>query len=178
MSHECQQEFFQAVKAEFPENFRNCYVLDVGSLDINGNNRYLFENCYYVGVDIMPGKNVTVVSRCDQLVYPDGAFKTIISGEAFEHDMYFFESMENIIRMLSKKGLFVMTCAGRNRPEHGTRRTETISSPLTAQIEEWQDFYQNRREEDFTKIPEFAQMKGYFIEARNGQDLYYCGVKI
>jgi SAM-dependent methyltransferase len=125
----------------------------------------------------MSGDNVSMISRCGDLRYPNGTFKTIISGECFEHDMYFEESIKNIARMLSKGGLFTMTCAGKNRPEHGTRRTETISSPLTAQIEGWSDFYQNRTAQDFLDIPEFSQMKGKFFDARDFQDLYYCGVK-
>jgi SAM-dependent methyltransferase len=178
MSHPEQQDFFKMVKAEFPEHFHFCDVLDVGSLDINGSNRDLFEECSYVGCDIMPGANVSDISKCGNLKYPSEQFYTIISGECFEHDMYFEESIKNIVRMLAIGGLFVMTCAGRNRPEHGTRRTETASSPLTAQIPEWQDFYQNRTEEDFLKIPEFKKMSGFFHEARDGQDLYYCGVKV
>lgn len=56
MAHPEQQVFMLSVKNKFPEKFNNCSVLDVGSLDINGNNRYLFSNYTYIGVDIGVGK--------------------------------------------------------------------------------------------------------------------------
>ena len=52
MAHVAQQEFFKKVKEQFPERFKNCSVLDIGSLDLNGNNRYLFEDYTYIGVDV------------------------------------------------------------------------------------------------------------------------------
>ena len=141
MAHTEQQQFFQSVKDIFPGHFRNCTVLDVGSLDINGNNRYLFEHdeyyCEYVGLDISAGKNVDIVTPVHLASFKDGYFDTIISGECFEHDKHFDASIKSIVRMLCKGGLFTMTCAGPNRPEHGTTRTETESSPFTT------DYYQN-----------------------------------
>lgn len=177
MAHKEQIEFVELVKEEFKEHFTNCRVTEVGSLDINGSVRCLFVNCDYIGIDIAPGKGVDVVAKCHEANFLDESFDTIITCEALEHDMYFEETVKNIVRMLKKNGLFVMTCAGINRAEHGTRRTETISSPLTAQIEGWKDFYQNRTEQDFFNIPEFSQMNGVFFNERGGQDLYYCGVK-
>jgi SAM-dependent methyltransferase len=171
MAHREQREFFDSVKEVFHEHFRDSKVLDVGSLDINGNNRYLFENSAYIGLDIASGKNVDIVSPAHLSGFPSGYFDTIISGECFEHDLYFEDTIETIIRVLRKGGLFVMTCAGKNRQEHGTSKVDPESSPFT------NDFYQNRTAEDFQKIPEFSQMKGYFVEARNGMDLYYAGVK-
>ena len=44
MAHERQQEFCKKVKDIFPEYFKGVNVCDVGSLDINGNNHYLFED--------------------------------------------------------------------------------------------------------------------------------------
>ena len=52
MAHPEQRTFMTYVKEKFPEKFKNCRVLDIGSLDINGNNRYLFTDYTYVGVDI------------------------------------------------------------------------------------------------------------------------------
>ena len=42
---------------------RRACVLDIGSLDVNGNNRcHFIEPREYVGVDVGPGANVDVVS--------------------------------------------------------------------------------------------------------------------
>jgi hypothetical protein len=45
MAHQAQQDFCNSVRQLFPDHFRGKTVLDVGSLDINGNNRYLFTDC-------------------------------------------------------------------------------------------------------------------------------------
>ena len=41
------RDFTVFVKRIFGDYFMNKRVLDVGSGDINGNNRFLFENCEY-----------------------------------------------------------------------------------------------------------------------------------
>jgi hypothetical protein len=61
MAHKQQIEFCQKIKNSHSSFFSNKRVLDVGSLDVNGNNRYLFDNCEYTGIDIGNGKNVDIV---------------------------------------------------------------------------------------------------------------------
>lgn len=58
MAHIEQVEYCSKVKNKFPEWFINKFVLDIGSLDINGNNQYLFSNCPYLGLDIGDRKSV------------------------------------------------------------------------------------------------------------------------
>lgn len=48
MAHQAQIDFCTKIKNKIPQFFSNLKVLDVGSLDINGNNRYLFDNCEYL----------------------------------------------------------------------------------------------------------------------------------
>jgi hypothetical protein len=43
MAHIQQVKLFKISKEKFPNKFKDCTVLDVGSLDINGNTRFLFE---------------------------------------------------------------------------------------------------------------------------------------
>ena len=62
MAHHAQRLFFTRVKHRFPERFDGCSVLDIGSLDINGNNRYLFNGGTYIGIDVGQGRNVDVRS--------------------------------------------------------------------------------------------------------------------
>ena len=47
MAHLQQQIFFQSVKTKFPYLFTDVKVLDIGSLDINGNTRHFFSQPYY-----------------------------------------------------------------------------------------------------------------------------------
>ena len=98
-------------------------MLDVGSSDINGNNRFLFENCQYDGNNVIPANNVTIVSKTKDLQFPNETFDTIISTKCFEHDPEYRESFVKIYDMLKPDGLFVFTCDSTNRSEHGTRRT-------------------------------------------------------
>ena len=94
MAHEAQQLFCLEVRDKYPDAFKNKRVLDCGSLDINGSNRYLFDGCTYIGIDLGPGKNVDQISLIHEFTDPEG-FDTIISTECFEHDMYWDKSLRN-----------------------------------------------------------------------------------
>ena len=130
MAHNAQQDFFELVKNKFPKHFTNVRVLDIGSLDINGNTRRLLKQpYYYIGLDLDKGPNVDVV--CPAHLYDSGfQFDNIMSGECFEHDMFYETSLQNIIRLLKPGGLFVFTCASTDRPEHGTLRTSPTFIPF------------------------------------------------
>jgi len=109
--HEEARDFTIFVKKVFPEYFINKRVLDVGSGDINGNNRFLFENCHYDGNDVILAPNVTIVSKTKDLPFINNLFDTIISTECFEHDPEYKETFEKIYNMLKPDGLFCFTCA-------------------------------------------------------------------
>ena len=136
MSHVSQREFFQSVKEKFPDFFEGSRVLDVGSLDINGNSRHLFRDCEYIGLDLGTGPNVDVVSVAHE--YDAPPFTVICSSSTFEHDMYIRETLANIVRLLSPGGLFFFTCSG-DEGEHGTSSVEPWASPFTTEIEGWSD---------------------------------------
>lgn len=63
MAHVEQQNYLTSIKNRFPAFFMGVNVLDIGSLDINGNNRYLFTDYTYTGIDIGEGANVDIVCR-------------------------------------------------------------------------------------------------------------------
>ena len=97
--------FCLAVKAKLEDKrldyFSHELVLDVGSHDINGNNRYLFdETCVYLGLDVCPGDNVDIVMPVHELYLAGNPFGGIISTEAFEHDMYITDSLPRICNIL------------------------------------------------------------------------------
>ncbi len=139
-------------KKIFPEYFKNKKVLDVGSGDINGNNRFLFENCEYDGNDVIQAKNVTIVSKTKDLPFNNNTFDIIISTECFEHDPEYKESFLKIYKMLKNDGLFCFTCASTGRPEHGTRRTSPFDSYGTlGKLEDMSDYYKNLTELDLNE---------------------------
>ena len=115
-------EFSIFVKSVLGDFFVNKRVLDVGSGDINGNNRYLFNNCEYIGNDVIQAPNVTIVSKTKDLPFSDGFFDTIVSSECFEHDPEYRESLLKIYDLLKPGGLFFFTVAQTGKPNHGTKR--------------------------------------------------------
>lgn len=166
MAHKQQIEFCKSVKARFPELFKNCTVLDVGSMDINGNNRYLFENYQYTGVDLGEGKNVDIIGHAHTLDL--STFDVVISTECLEHDKYYLKTLEKMVQCTDK--LLIFTCATIGRQEHGTTRTSPVSSPFT------NDYYKNLTQEDI-KI-DFSQFKRYAFEVnKESHDLYFWGIK-
>ena len=179
MSHPEQRHFCSYVKDRWPVYFKDKNVLDVGSLDINGNNRGLFENCNYLGIDVAPGNNVDLVACGNDYNAPDGFFDVIISTECFEHDMHWNDTIKNIIRMLKSGGMFMFTCATTGRSEHGTSRTLPADSPLTSTMEDWKDYYKNLEESDIKSIVNVDEIFSAheFAVNKHSNDLYFWGVK-
>jgi SAM-dependent methyltransferase len=180
MAHQAQQDFCNSIRQLFPDHFRAKTVLDVGSLDINGNNRYLFADCDYLGIDIGPGPNVDLV--CPVHLYPgEEQFDTIISTEALEHDEYWQDSLRACVRLLKPGGLFLFTCATTGRKEHGTRRTTPGDAPHCG------DYYKNLTVEDIWQaIPSLPRQRpesGLHFERHEFEvndrthDLYFWGIK-
>lgn len=177
MAHKEQIEFCKKIKNKFPEKFTDKKVLDIGSLDINGNNRYLFDNCEYTGIDIGPGKNVDIVSKGHEFRMPDKTYDVIVSTECFEHDIYYIDTIKNAVRMLKNGGLFLFTCATTGRPEHGTHKTTPSDAPLLSG--EWSNYYKNLTEEDVYEAIDVDQIfSDYDFEINMiSCDLYFYGIK-
>ena len=179
MAHQQQIDFCKSVKQQFPHFFHNRLVLDIGSLDINGNNQYLFDDCLYLGVDLLPGKNVDLTTKGHELSLPDENVDVIVSTECFEHDQFYALTLKNIIRMLKPGGLFLFSCATTGRPEHGTRRTTPADAPFTQEFGEWSDYYKNLEEGDIRRVLDIdAIFKNYaFSIGIETCDLYFWGIK-
>ena len=174
------KDFTLFVKKILSDYFINKIVLDVGSGDINGNNRFLFENCNYNGNDVIHASNVTIVSKTKNLPFIDNFFDTIISTECFEHDPEYKESFIKIYNMLKPDGLFCFTCASTDRGEHGTRRTHPECSYGTiGNLNDMQDYYKNLTEIDLNEVLSlnelFTVWDTYYNS--NSKDLYFVGIK-
>ncbi len=183
--HTEQIEYCQKIANQYPEHFKNKTVLDVGSQDINGNNRYLFTDCTYLGLDIGPGKNVDIVKPV-HIFYNDEALKckntdnyvfgvdTIISTEMLEHDQYWQKSLKAMYKLLKPGGLLLVTAAGVNRAEHGTTRTTPEASPHTT------DYYRNITPEMINSVlgGSYIQKKELLIECfNNNKDIGFYLIK-
>lgn len=171
MSHAEQQDFIKRTKKRYPAYFTRTSVLEVGSYNVNGTIRFLFENpARYVGLDLAPGKDVDVV--CHGADFKSGVmFDVVVSTECFEHDVRWAETFSNMIQLCKSRGLVVFTCAANQRYEHGTRRTTPQDSAVAT------DYYKNLNVVDFesTFILRDVFLE-YLFEAREN-DLYFHGVK-
>jgi SAM-dependent methyltransferase len=178
--HSQSKDFTLFVKNIFANYFMNKRVLDVGAGDINGNNRFLFENCEYDANDVIQAPNVTIVSKTKDLPFQDNTFDTIISTECFEHDPEYKESFIKIYNMLKPGGLFCFTCASTNRPEHGTRRSFPQDSYGTiGNLEDMSDYYKNLTEIDLNEVLKLNELFTVWDTYYNTvtKDLYFLGIK-
>jgi SAM-dependent methyltransferase len=179
MAHQQQIDFCKSVKKNHPDFFTNKLVVDIGSLDINGNNQYLFDDCHYLGVDLLLGKNVDMASMGHKFGLPDQSVDVVISTECFEHDQFYTLTLNNILRMLKPGGLFLFSCATTGRPEHGTRRTNPSDAPFTQEFGDWADYYKNLEEVDIRAVINVdEEFQNYaFSIGHETHDLYFWGIK-
>ena len=96
-------------------------ILDIGSQDINGSYKPLFENgnWEYKGLDICRGENVDIVvtNIYNWKEVRSNSYDVVISGQALEHIEYFWLTMYEISRVLKNEGLccIIVPSSG---PEH------------------------------------------------------------
>ncbi len=96
-------------------------IVDLGSQDINGSYRALFDAppWKYVGVDLAPGANVDVVLRdpYDWQELGPASVDVVIAGQTFEHTEFVWETMRQITRALKPGGIccIIVPSSG---PEH------------------------------------------------------------
>jgi SAM-dependent methyltransferase len=163
--------FVERVKNEYPDFFHHKKVLEVGSLDINGSVRQFFQDCDYTGLDLAQGKGVDIVSIAHEFIQPE-TYDVVISSEMLEHDEHWEKSLKQMYANLKPGGLFILSCAGPTRPEHGTKRTDTYSSPFTT------DYYRNISQEDLKRALPFDGFSECTIGYDRGlEDLHFWGLK-
>jgi len=103
-------------------------VADIGSMDINGSYRPLFDEnlWYYAGIDIVEGLNVDIVVRNPYKwkEIKDNSFDVVISGQTLEHVEKDVDVIEEIRRILRPKGLccIIVPSAGGKHMQHDYRR--------------------------------------------------------
>lgn len=170
--HKEQKAFCERVKARFPEYFDSVRVVDFGSLDVNGNNRYLFSRSDYTGIDIGPGANVNIICRAHTYT-PSAPVDVVISTETLEHDEYWPQTLRQAMRILRSGGLFLFTCAKDPRGEHGTKRSTPEAAPHVG------DYYRNLSREDIERELDMEGFERYEFGGNDAPgDLYFWGVKI
>lgn len=176
MAHPDQQKFCKEVKQRFPLFFQNRKVLDVGSLDVNGSNRNLFENCNYIGLDVAQGKNVDVVCIAHEYNAENESFDTIISTNALEHDIYYELTLKKIVSLLKPGGFLIFSVAN-SFGEHGTKRKSPADSNTSKMEGNWATYYKNLTPEDIIKVLNLNEIFSKFKMKIFNKDLRFWGIK-
>lgn len=95
-------------------------AIDIGSYDVNGSYRTLFDapRWRYTGVDLEQGPGVDVVlSSPYRFPFASRSVDVIVSGQAFEHIEYFWATWLEMMRVLKPGGLVFLIAPSRG-PEH------------------------------------------------------------
>ncbi len=177
MAHVQQLQFVKSVSKHITNDYSNKKILEIGSYDVNGEVRKYFEKSTYLGVDLIEGPGVDLVSSGDQLDHPDQTYDLSISCECFEHNPKWAETFTNMWRMTKDGGIIFFTCATTGRAEHGTRRTTPTASPGTQSIG-W-DYYKNLTKRDFIEQFQLDDLfeSHFFMVNSHSCDLYFLGLK-
>lgn len=117
-------------------------VLEIGSRNINGSVRGLFEYDRYLGVDLHAGPGVDLVAD-GATVEPPHPVDLVVCCEVLEHTDQAEAIVAHALDMLPSGGHLVVTCAGPNRPPHSAtdggalRPGEYYRNPTIAELGQW-----------------------------------------
>jgi SAM-dependent methyltransferase len=129
---------YQWVAAHVPE--KRAKVLEVGSRDINGSIRPLFDGSDYTGLDITEGPGVDVVGDVKD---HSGKYDVVVSCEVLEHHPHPQEVIEAAHRLLKRGGTLIVTAAGPSREPHSAvdggplRDGEHYANITVKQLTKW-----------------------------------------
>jgi SAM-dependent methyltransferase len=101
-----------------PHGARKQVVIDLGSTDINGSYRELFDpsDYDYFGVDLAPGPGVDlVIDDPYRLPFAEGAADVVISGQMLEHNEFFWLTFQEKVRLLNDDGFIFMIAPSRGQ---------------------------------------------------------------
>ena len=177
MSHIDQVNFVQKFIEYYNDNNfdKNVNVLEIGSLDVNGNIRKLFNFCNeYIGVDLEEGPNVDQVLNGSDINKLNKNFDIIISCECFEHAKDWKIIFEKMCQISNPNSFIIISVASTGRVEHGTHRSGNWQSPGNKD-----DYYMNLTKNDFIKNFNLEKLFSnfFFFYNINSFDLYFVGIK-
>lgn len=113
------RKFVERFKEEHPEIRGR--VLDVGSLDVNGNIKDLFADPWeYVGTDMREGSNVDIIVNGHDLVKKFGknSFDVVVCFDMLEHDDKPWVTVKNMRTVLKRGGWLLLGGPSLNHPRH------------------------------------------------------------
>jgi SAM-dependent methyltransferase len=92
-------------------------ILEIGSFEVNGALRdHQPKDSQWMGVDLEAGPGVDlVVANSGSLPFPDKSFDVIVASSVFEHDPFFWNTFNEMVRLVSDEGFIYI-----NAPSNGT----------------------------------------------------------
>ena len=175
MSHEVQRKWCEGLKVAMPQFFKDQSILEMGSLNVNGSLRSLFEDCDYTGVDVIAGVDVDVVGTFHEIDFGDKRFGVVCSVNSLEHDMHFDKTLPKMYEWLLPGGLMFISAAY-TWGEHGTRKHTPWASGTAKMESEWADYYKNVTPDDIARHFKLDMSTQYTLEICH-QDVQFVGVK-
>ena len=109
--HTSSYEGISALVDRFMDKTKEYKILDVGSYDINGNYKGIFQypGWSYLGVDIVAGNNVDKVIEPYKWDIPDASYDVVLSGQCLEHVEMPWLWIKEAERVLKPGGLIMLT---------------------------------------------------------------------
>ena len=177
MAHIDQISFIKEFKDFYINNHFNkdIDILEIGSLDVNGNMRNLFDfSKSYTGIDLKEGPNVDLVLNGTDIHKLNKKFDIIISCECFEHAKDWKIIFERMCQISKLNSFVVISVASTGRVEHGTERSGNWQSPGNKD-----DYYLNLTKKDFINNFDLNILFSnyFFFYNINSFDLYFVGIK-
>lgn len=101
-----------------PRLDRKLVVVDIGSTNINGSYRELFDPARfdYIGVDLAAGPGVDlVIADPYRIPLASGSADVVISGQMLEHNEFFWLTFQEKVRLLHEDGFVFMIAPSRGQ---------------------------------------------------------------
>jgi SAM-dependent methyltransferase len=106
------------------DEVENKKIIEVGSYDINGSLRNIYETWNpkeYIGVDIEPGPGVDIVCSAEDIIdkFGENSFDIVISTELLEHIKSWRMIISNLKNICKPNGIIIITTRSKGFPYHG-----------------------------------------------------------
>lgn len=105
---------------EFSKDRHFNKILEVGSRDVNGSVKPIFNYDEYIGLDLINGANVDIVADAEKLLdhFPEETFDLVLCVETLEHVKNPWLIVENMRKVLKPGGWMFITTPGTGHPQH------------------------------------------------------------
>lgn len=135
-------------------------VLEVGSYDVNGSVRPLFNQTDYTGIDVEEGPGVDLVLSSHKLAvqYEPNVFDAVACCEMLEHDLNPWHTVAMIRYVLNVGGYVIATARGNGFGHHNP------PDRFRFMEDGWRDMWADHFE--IVDMRADPQVQGWFIVAR------------